>query len=163
VRPRHGPSEIQNAAMGSFGLEDSHQPQPSKPLLSSNHNLNLPADPTLFTMHLALSFALLASSAVGFQIASVSNRLSSTSLNVGVLVRETGKSQLDPAVLDRFNALPFPKDQVLAEYVWLDADGNTRSKTRTLPAKKVREVADDKLWSFQLFTYSPCTTHVIYS
>jgi hypothetical protein len=55
-----------------------------------------------------------------------------------ILDRKTGQSQLDPAVLDRFMALPFPPDKILAEYVWVDADGNTRSKTRTLAAEKVR-------------------------
>jgi hypothetical protein len=60
-----------------------------------------------------------------------------------MLDRKTGQSQLDPAVLDRFMALPFPPDKILAEYVWVDADGNTRSKTRTLPAEKVRVVEDD--------------------
>jgi hypothetical protein len=28
-------------------------------------------------------------------------------------------------------------DLILAEYVWVDAVGNTRSKTRTLPLSKV--------------------------
>jgi glutamine synthetase len=55
-----------------------------------------------------------------------------------LLSGETGRSQLDPAVIARYNDLPFPSDTILAEYVWVDADGNTRSKTRTLPAKKVR-------------------------
>jgi glutamine synthetase len=61
----------------------------------------------------------------------------STTLHVNLLERTTGESQLDPIVIDRFNALPFPKDKVLAEYVWVDAAGNTRSKTRTLAAAKV--------------------------
>jgi glutamine synthetase len=60
-----------------------------------------------------------------------------SSLAAGVLEGETGRSQLDPAVVDRYNALPFPADLVLAEYVWVDADGETRSKTRTLPPSKV--------------------------
>ena len=54
-----------------------------------------------------------------------------------ILDQKTGRSQLDPAVIDRYNSLAFPEDTLLAEYVWVDADGNTRSKTRTLPAKKV--------------------------
>jgi glutamine synthetase len=56
----------------------------------------------------------------------------------GVLVGETGKSQLDPAVTARYNALGYPTDLILAEYVWVDAVGECRSKTRTLPAAKVR-------------------------
>jgi glutamine synthetase len=61
-----------------------------------------------------------------------------TSLQMaGVLQGVTGRSQLDPAVIDRYDSLPFPADKILAEYVWVDADGGTRSKTRTLPAAKV--------------------------
>jgi glutamine synthetase len=58
-------------------------------------------------------------------------------LSNGILPKVTGRSSLDPAVTDRYNALPFPDDKILAEYVWVDADGNCRSKTRTLPKKKV--------------------------
>lgn len=58
----------------------------------------------------------------------------------GILKKQTGQSSLDPAVIDRYNALPFPDDKILAEYVWVDADGNTRSKTRTLPKSKVRRM-----------------------
>jgi glutamine synthetase len=54
-----------------------------------------------------------------------------------MLDRQTGKSQLDPAVIARYADLSYPEDTILAEYVWVDAEGNTRSKTRTLPAKKV--------------------------
>ena len=53
------------------------------------------------------------------------------------LARMTGQSQLDPTVIQKYLDLPMPEDTVLAEYVWVDAAGNTRSKTRTLPAKKV--------------------------
>ena len=60
----------------------------------------------------------------------------STSLHA-VLGKTTGKSALDPSVIAKYSSLPFPADKVLAEYVWVDADGNCRSKTRTLPAKKV--------------------------
>lgn len=65
--------------------------------------------------------------------------LSSSSTRLFTMLdRKTGQSQLDPAVIDRYMDLPFPPDKVLAEYVWVDADGNTRSKTRTLKADKVR-------------------------
>lgn len=61
-----------------------------------------------------------------------------TALNmVVVLGKNTGRAALDPAVIEKYNSLPFPAEKVLAEYVWVDADGNTRSKTRTLPASKV--------------------------
>lgn len=55
----------------------------------------------------------------------------------GVLAKTTGRSALDPAVIAKYRELPFPADKVLAEYVWVDAAGNPRSKTRTLPAEKV--------------------------
>ena len=80
------------------------------------------------------TIALLAGSTAAF--APVSNPRASTSLQ-STLKRETGRSQLDPAVIQRYNDLPFPEGTILAEYVWVDAVGNTRSKTRTLPAKKV--------------------------
>jgi glutamine synthetase len=72
----------------------------------------------------------------------------STSLNAGVLTKTTGQSSLDPAVIERYNTLPFPKDSILAEYVWTDAVGNTRSKTRTLPAAKGKSVDSLPKWNF---------------
>ena len=84
------------------------------------------------------SICVLAGSAVAFQRPVPSGRSSMTALQSS-LQRETGRSQLDPAVIQRYNDLPFPEDIILAEYVWVDAVGKTRSKTRTLPAKKVRE------------------------
>lgn len=71
-----------------------------------------------------------------FQAPTVFSRHTS-SLNA-VMPVVTGRSSLDPAVIDKYNDLPFPSETLLAEYVWVDADGNTRSKTRTLQASKVR-------------------------
>jgi glutamine synthetase len=65
-----------------------------------------------------------------------------------VLSKVTGRSSLDPAVIARYDALPFPSDTILAEYVWVDADGNTRSKTRTLPAAKAESVESLPKWNF---------------
>jgi glutamine synthetase len=65
-------------------------------------------------------------------------RASELGVSHGTLDIRTGKSQLDPVVIAKYNSLPYPEDTILAEYVWVDAEGNTRSKTRTLPAKKVR-------------------------
>jgi len=59
-----------------------------------------------------------------------------------VLKPTTGQSQLDPSVIDKYSALPYPDDLIMAEYVWVDAEGNTRSKTRTLPSKKVGRPVD---------------------
>jgi glutamine synthetase len=67
-----------------------------------------------------------------------SRRSSELGVSHGTLDIRTGKSQLDPMVIAKYNSLPYPEDTILAEYVWVDAVGNTRSKTRTLPAKKVR-------------------------
>jgi hypothetical protein len=71
-------------------------------------------------------------------LSSATQRRSATPLYF-TLNRETGKSQLDPSVIDRYNDLPFPSEKVLAEYVWVDAAGNCRSKTRTLPIDKVSD------------------------
>jgi hypothetical protein len=84
----------------------------------------------------ATLLVLFAGSAAAFA-PSISKARQHSSLSA-VLGGETGRSQLDPTVIARYNDLPFPADQVLAEYVWVDADGATRSKTRTLPPKKVR-------------------------
>lgn len=76
----------------------------------------------------------------GAAAAAVASSRSSSALfaaGTAALVRQTGRSQLDPAVMARYDALPYPSDTVIAEYVWVDADGKTRSKTRTLPATKV--------------------------
>mmetsp|Transcript_18336 Transcript_18336/g.31531 ORF Transcript_18336/g.31531 Transcript_18336/m.31531 type:complete len:416 (+) Transcript_18336:61-1308(+) len=61
---------------------------------------------------------------------------------------ETGKSQLDTAVIDRFNALPYPEGKILAEYVWVDAKGECRSKTRTIPAARAEAVDTLPRWNF---------------
>jgi glutamine synthetase len=87
-----------------------------------------------------LSYAAFAFAAIGSASAFAPPAFSTvrtSALNAGLMIRETGKSSLDPSVIQRYNDLPFPEESVLAEYVWVDADGNTRSKTRTLPAKKV--------------------------
>lgn len=86
-------------------------------------------------MKFSAAALLFAASASAFAPSAFQPR-SSSALNV--LKPQTGQSQLDPAVIARYNDLPFPEDTILAEYVWVDAVGNTRSKTRTLPAKKVR-------------------------
>jgi glutamine synthetase len=61
---------------------------------------------------------------------------------------QTGKSQLDTAIVDRFNSLPFPPDKILAEYVWVDAKGECRSKTRTLPPSRGKAVDALPRWNF---------------
>lgn len=79
-----------------------------------------------------------------------------TSLNVEQLSVQTGVSQLDPAVIDRFNNLPYPSEKILAEYVWVDAKGECRSKTRTLPASRAKAVDTLPRWNFDV-----SSTHVI--
>lgn len=91
------------------------------------------------TLRTFATIAVVATDVAGFSINSNANlRSQSMALHFN-LNRETGKSQLDPAVLARYQDLPFPADRVLAEYVWVDAVGNLRSKTRTLPLSKVRQ------------------------
>jgi glutamine synthetase len=87
-----------------------------------------------------------AGSASAFAPVSITGR-QSTTLHV-VLDRKTGQSALDPIVANRYHDLPFPKDKVLAEYVWVDAKGNTRSKTRTLPAERTKAVDTLPKWNF---------------
>jgi len=77
---------------------------------------------------------------------SVQNR-ASTSLNV-LLPKQTGQSALDPAVIAKYDALSFPSDKIMAEYVWVDAAGNTRSKTRTLTPDKAEAVENLPKWNF---------------
>lgn len=75
----------------------------------------------------------------------------STSLNSAgdnMLSVQTGQSSLDPAVTERYNSLSIPSEKILAEYVWVDAVGNTRSKTRTLPASKGKDVSTLPKWNF---------------
>lgn len=97
------------------------------------------------------SNALLAAVSVGtvaaFAPSATFTARQGTSLSA-LLNLETGKASLDPAVCDRFNNLPFPADKILAEYVWVDAVGNTRSKTRTLPKAKGESVASLPSWNF---------------
>ena len=91
------------------------------------------------TLTLLFAICLLASEANAF--APNVKTSAKTSLHMAVVAplnRVTGQSQLDPAVIQRYADLPMPANTVLAEYVWVDAEGNTRSKTRTLPSAKVR-------------------------
>ena len=50
--------------------------------------------------------------------------------------RVTGKASFEPVVLDRYMSLP-QNGMVQCEYVWIDADGKTRSKTRSLPQSRI--------------------------
>jgi glutamine synthetase len=71
----------------------------------------------------------------------------STALN-GVLGKSTGQSSLDPAVIAKYDSLPYPEESIMAEYVWVDAVGNTRSKTRTLTPSKAESVDSLPSWNF---------------
>jgi len=73
---------------------------------------------------------------------------SSSALQADLLSSQTGMSSLDPAVINKYNSLPMPTEKVLAEYVWVDAKGETRSKTRTLPVAKTASVADLPKWNY---------------
>ena len=72
---------------------------------------------------------------------------SKTSLN-SILPKTTGQSPLDPAVIAKYDSLSYPADKIMAEYVWVDAVGNTRSKTRTLTPDKAEAVVNLPKWNF---------------
>lgn len=89
-------------------------------------------------MKFSSAFALGACAVTVSAFAPVAHQRQSSALHMSVVLnKSTGKSALDPAVIAKYGSLPFPPDKVLAEYVWVDADGQTRSKTRTLPSEKV--------------------------
>lgn len=73
---------------------------------------------------------------------------SSSALNGSIMDVTSGKASLDPAVVERFNSLPFAPNKVLAEYVWVDAKGELRSKTRTLTVEKSKAVESLPKWNF---------------
>lgn len=98
-------------------------------------------------MKLSIAFLATIGTAAAFAPSAPVARTSSA-LNVEPLDIRTGKSQLDTAVIDRFNALPYPTDKVLAEYVWVDAKGECRSKTRTLPVARTDSVDKLPRWNF---------------
>jgi len=94
----------------------------------------------------ATAFAVTIASSAAFTIGPVSR--SSTSLKAGILPAVTGQSPIDPTVIAKYDSLAFPDDVILAEYVWVDAVGNTRSKTRTLPKDKADSVDSLPQWNF---------------
>mmetsp|Transcript_382 Transcript_382/g.725 ORF Transcript_382/g.725 Transcript_382/m.725 type:complete len:415 (-) Transcript_382:204-1448(-) len=98
-------------------------------------------------MKFSTAILALASASSAMAFAPVSQQAKSTALN-GVLGKVTGQSSLDPAVIAKYDSLPFPADSIMAEYVWVDAVGNTRSKTRTLPASKAESVDSLPKWNF---------------
>lgn len=67
---------------------------------------------------------------------------------MGILSTQTGKAALDSDVVERYAKLPIPSDKIMAEYVWADAVGNLRSKTRTLHPKKAESVETLPKWNF---------------
>mmetsp|Transcript_29217 Transcript_29217/g.67036 ORF Transcript_29217/g.67036 Transcript_29217/m.67036 type:complete len:291 (-) Transcript_29217:1810-2682(-) len=68
--------------------------------------------------------------------------------HTGLLPAVSGLSAFDANIILKYEALTFPEGKVLAEYVWIDASGNCRSKTRTLPANKVTRVDLLPKWNF---------------
>lgn len=98
-------------------------------------------------MKFSTAIIALASASSAMAFAPISAPQKSTALN-GVLGKVTGQSALDPAVVAKYDALAYPDDSILAEYVWVDAVGNTRSKTRTLTAAKAASVDTLPSWNF---------------
>jgi glutamine synthetase len=102
---------------------------------------------TYLKMKFSTAIIALASASSAMAFAPIAAPQRSTALN-GVLPSTTGQSSLDPAVIAKYDALGFPAESILAEYVWVDAIGNTRSKTRTLPPNKVESVDTLPSWNF---------------
>jgi glutamine synthetase len=98
-------------------------------------------------MKFSTALVALASASSAMAFAPISAPQKSTALN-GVLGKITGQSSLDPAVVAKFDSLPYPKESIMAEYVWVDAVGNTRSKTRTLTPDRVKSVDALPSWNF---------------
>lgn len=98
-------------------------------------------------MKFTIAVCLAAISTASAFAPSASNAHFSTSLNV-ILPKTTGQSALDPSVIAKYDSLPFPAEKVMAEYVWVDAAGNTRSKTRTLTPDRVESVEKLPKWNY---------------
>mmetsp|Transcript_12011 Transcript_12011/g.23932 ORF Transcript_12011/g.23932 Transcript_12011/m.23932 type:complete len:405 (+) Transcript_12011:106-1320(+) len=67
-----------------------------------------------------------------------------------ILPATSGASAFDANIISKFTSLRelLPEDLILAEYVWVDAAGNCRSKTRTLQAKQSTKVETLPKWNF---------------
>ena len=120
----------------NIGYRDSH----------NSHILYLRTS-IIATMKFSTAIIALAGASTAMAFAPVVNQPKSTALNA-VLGKVTGQSSLDPAVIAKYDSLPFPAKDIMAEYVWVDGEGNTRSKTRTLPAAKAEAVDRLPKWNF---------------
>lgn len=65
-----------------------------------------------------------------------------------ILKATTGLSAFDASIIAKYDSLPYPDGKFLAEYVWIDAVGNCRSKTRTLPDSKAGSVKLLPKWNY---------------
>jgi glutamine synthetase len=99
-------------------------------------------------MKLSLAVFVAATGSAAAFAPSATNVHRSSALKAETLPQVTGISPLDPNVIAKYDSLPFPEQSILAEYVWVDAVGNTRSKTRTLPAAKAEAVSSLPSWNF---------------
>ena len=68
-------------------------------------------------------------------------------------VRMAESVQLDTSVLAKYMALPADKQKVQAEYLWIDAVGNVRSKCRTVKA------SDAKMCPRSVSNHRPASPH----
>ena len=99
-------------------------------------------------MKLSLTVFITATGSAAAFAPSATDSYRHSALKAQTLPQVTGLSPLDPNVISKYDSLPFPEESVLAEYVWVDAVGNTRSKTRTLPASKAESVSSLPKWNF---------------
>jgi len=98
-------------------------------------------------MKFSTSIIALASASSAMAFAPIAAPSKGTALSA-ILSKTTGQSSMDPAVIAKYDALSYPEESVLAEYVWVDAVGNTRSKTRTLTPDKAASVESLPSWNF---------------
>jgi len=62
--------------------------------------------------------------------------------------KTVGSRRLQTQTQEEIMSSPSPSDYVLAEYVWIDADHNLRSKTKTIPGVKGVTLQDLPSWNF---------------
>lgn len=103
-------------------------------------------------MFLLLSYGMLSNA---FQASFGSRRSLSRGISMmEPLERVTGKSSMDVGILNRYLSLD-QHDKIQAEYVWIDAVGKTRCKTRTLEKSRVANM--DVVSSFFLNLSLKCS------
>lgn len=104
------------------------------------------------------AFVLLGSSSIACALSTTRTPFRRGSLQMNdPMQRVTGKSAFESGVLDRYMSLP-QHGKIQAEYVWIDAIGKTRSKTRTLEKAKIDSATGPLYKSLPLWTFDGSST-----